>query len=124
MTTMLAGEEAPQVRMARMYFAPGSRTAWHSHTGGEYLHILEGTALIQERDGDITTLKAGDTVFTKPNVEHWHGAPSDGFMVHLAIWGAPAVGDDEAETKWGPQVTDEAAEVSDKDNSKNKKYDE
>jgi len=26
-------------------FAPGSRTAWHSHARGQYLRVTEGTAL-------------------------------------------------------------------------------
>ena len=114
-TILIAGDEAPQVRAARMHFAPGSRTAWHSHAGGEYLHIIEGTALMQERGGNIAVLPAGDTVFTESGVEHWHGASSDSFMVHLAVWGAPVDSGGGTETTWGSQVTDEEAEVSDKE---------
>jgi quercetin dioxygenase-like cupin family protein len=69
------------------------------------LHIVEGAALVQERDGEVQTLKPGDTIYTAPGVEHWHGASPDSFMVHLAIWEAAA--GEEPETVWGEHVTDE-----------------
>jgi quercetin dioxygenase-like cupin family protein len=104
-TIVLRGEEPSRVRMGSVHFAPCARTAWHSHAMGQYLHIVEGTALVQERDGDITRLKPGETIYTAPGVEHWHGASPDSFMVHLAIWEAPADGSDE--TTWGEHVTDD-----------------
>jgi quercetin dioxygenase-like cupin family protein len=103
-TTVIAGDEPPQVRVGRMHFAPGARTAWHSHAGGEYLHIEEGTALMQERGGDIKRLYAGDTIYTEADVEHWHGATKQTFMSLLAIWGAPPDTGGEPETSWGAHV--------------------
>lgn len=103
-TIVLAGAEPSRVRMGSVHFPPGARTAWHSHAVGQYLHIVEGTALVQERGGEVVTLKPGDTVYTAPGVEHWHGAGPDSFMVHLAIWEAPADGGEE--TTWGEHVTD------------------
>lgn len=105
-TIILAGEEPSRVRMASVHFAPGAHTAWHSHAVGQYLHIVEGTALVQERGGDIQTLRAGETVYTAPRVEHWHGASPDSFMVHLAIWEAPTPDSDQEESTWGEHVTD------------------
>lgn len=101
-TILLSGKEPSRVRMASVHFTPGARTARHSHAVGQYLHITEGIALVQERDGDIKILKPGDTVYTAPGVEHWHGASPDSFMVHLAIWEAPVSG--EPETTWGDHV--------------------
>lgn len=106
-TIVLAGEQPSRVRMGSVHFAPGARTAWHSHAVGQYLHVVEGTALVAERGGEVQVLKPGDTIYTAPNVEHWHGASPDSFMVHLAIWEAPAEGGEEPETKWGEHVTDE-----------------
>lgn len=103
-TIVLAGEEPSRVRVASVHFAPGARTAWHSHAVGQYLHIVEGTALVQERGGDVEVLKPGDTIYSPPDVEHWHGASADSFMVHLAIWEAPT--DGRPETQWGEHVTD------------------
>jgi quercetin dioxygenase-like cupin family protein len=104
-TIVLAGAEPSRVRVGSVHFAPGARTAWHSHALGQYLHIVEGTALVQERGGDVVTLKPGDTVYTGPGIEHWHGASADSFMVHLAIWEAPADGGEE--TSWGEHVTND-----------------
>ena len=99
-TIILKGEAPSLVRMGSVHFAPGARTAWHSHSVGQHLHVVEGVALVQERGGEIQRLQAGDTIYTEPGVEHWHGASPDSFMVHLVIW----EGD---ETNWGEQVTDE-----------------
>jgi quercetin dioxygenase-like cupin family protein len=104
-TIILAGEKPSRVRMGSVHFAPGTRTAWHSHAVGQYLHVTEGTALVQERGGEVAVLKAGDTIYTAPGVKHWHGASPDSFMVHLAIWETPDT--NEPETSWGAHVTDE-----------------
>jgi quercetin dioxygenase-like cupin family protein len=106
-TIILAGEAPSKVRMASVHFAPGARTAWHSHAVGQYLHVTEGTAFVQERGGPKEVLKPGDTIYTAPGVEHWHGASPDSFMVHLAIWEAPAIDNGAPETAWGKHVTDE-----------------
>lgn len=98
------GEELSRVRANSVHFAPGARTAWHSHAVGQYLHVTEGMALVQERDGEIQILKPGDTVYTTAGVWHWHGATKDHFMTHLAIWEAPESG---PESEWGEHVTDE-----------------
>lgn len=105
-TVVLAGTDPSRVRMGSVHFAPCARTAWHSHAVGQYLHIVEGTALLQERGGPIVALNPGETTYTDPGVEHWHGATPDSFMVHLAIWEAPTVDGSQPETTWGDHVTD------------------
>jgi quercetin dioxygenase-like cupin family protein len=106
-TIVLAGEEPSRVRMGSVHFSPCARTAWHSHVTGQYLHIIEGTAFVQERGSEKQILKPGDTTYTAPGVEHWHGASPDSFMVHYALWEAAAPGGTEPETTWGEHVTDE-----------------
>jgi quercetin dioxygenase-like cupin family protein len=75
------------------------------HALGQYLHIVEGTALVRERGGEVVSLHPGQTIYPPPGVEHWHGASPESFMIHLAIWEAP--GDGGTETAWGAPVTDE-----------------
>lgn len=104
-TTILTGEEPSHVRMASVHFAPGARSSWHTHPLGQYLHVEEGTAFVQERGSEVKTLKPGDTIYTGPNVEHWHGASPDSFMTHLAIWEVPKASDPGIE--WHEHVTDE-----------------
>lgn len=113
-TIVLVGEAPSKVRAGSVHFAPCARTAWHSHAVGQYLHVTEGVAFVQERGGERAVLKPGDTIYTAPGVEHWHGASPDSFMVHLAIWEAPVGGGEEPETKWGEHVTDEAYNSSSK----------
>lgn len=90
--------------MGSVHFAPGARTAWHSHALGQYLHVGEGTAVVLERGGAAVMMRPGDTIYTAPGVEHWHGASPDTFIVHLALWEAPDHGSDE--TTWCERVSD------------------
>ena len=86
-------------------FAPGTRTAWHSHVNGQTLHITDGVAWVQARGGPIIELHPGETIYTPPGEEHWHGASLDRFMEHLAML---ENGDDPAtSTTWLEHVTDE-----------------
>ena len=72
--------------VGRVRFAPGARTAWHSHDLGQTLHITEGVALLGARDGRVIVARPGDTIYTPPGEEHWHGATAEDFMEHLAIY--------------------------------------
>ncbi|TDE09333.1 cupin domain-containing protein [Jiangella asiatica] len=99
------GERPSLVRVNTVRFAPGARTAWHSHAVGQTLHVTDGIGLIQARDGDVAMVRPGDTVHTPPGEWHWHGAAPGHFMIHTAIW--EAAGDDTPETTWGDHVTDD-----------------
>jgi quercetin dioxygenase-like cupin family protein len=66
-------------------FAPGSRTAWHTHPMGQLLVITAGTAEVQVLGGPVTTLYPGDTVWFPPGEKHWHGAAAGGPMTHIAV---------------------------------------
>ncbi|TAM70400.1 MAG: cupin domain-containing protein [Microbacteriaceae bacterium] len=91
--------------VSRVRFAPGSRTAWHSHARGQTLHITQGVALIGTRDGTIIEGRPGQTIYTPPGEEHWHGATRENFMEHLAML---ENGDDAATTTtWLEHVTDD-----------------
>lgn len=98
------GEEPSRMRVNVVRFAPGARTAWHSHAVGQTLHVTEGVGLVQARDGKILKIHPGDTIYTPPGEWHWHGAAPDHFMTHLAMWEGPAEGE---ESTWGTHVTDE-----------------
>lgn len=94
----LAAPEAPaRVRVFRVVFAPGARTAWHIHPLGQVLHVLEGTARVQRDGGPTEEVTAGGTVWFAPGERHWHGATPGAAMVHLAIQEALADG---STTSW------------------------
>ncbi len=86
-------------------FAPGARTAWHTHPRGQVLYVLEGEGLAQAKGGPARRLLPGDIVVFPPGEEHWHGAAPGRFLVHLALQGADPKGE---ATYWGEKVTEEA----------------
>ncbi len=73
------------VTINSVFFAPGGRTHWHTHTGGQVLSVTSGSGWVQDRDGSGGRIVAGDTVHIPPGVEHWHGADADCYLVHTAI---------------------------------------
>ncbi|AQA10519.1 MULTISPECIES: (R)-mandelonitrile lyase [Streptomyces] len=99
------GQEPSRMRANMVRFSPGAHTAWHHHAVGQTLHVVEGVALVGTRDGTVFEAHPGETVTCPPGEEHWHGAPPDRFMQHLAMWEGP--GDDRPETTWLEKVTDE-----------------
>ncbi|MDT8913493.1 cupin domain-containing protein [Amycolatopsis sp. PS_44_ISF1] len=85
-------------------FTPGARTHWHSHAGGQTLHVTEGIGYVAGRDGQVIRMRAGDTVWTPPGEEHWHGGTSTTCMSHIAMLEGT---DDSDGTTWLEPVTDE-----------------
>lgn len=97
------GEEPSRIRVWIVRFAPGARTAWHSHPVGQTLYVTEGRGLVQSRAHEIIEIRPGDLINTPPGEWHWHGAAPDHFMTHVAMWEVPSEG---AEAEWGAHVTD------------------
>ena len=93
-----------RLRSYSVHFAPGARTAWHSHPYGQTLLVTEGVGYVQRRGGPIEVIRPGDQVWFEPDEEHWHGASPHRLMTHLAMHEA---GDDGNEAVWGPLVTGE-----------------
>jgi quercetin dioxygenase-like cupin family protein len=85
-------------------FTPGARTNWHSHALGQTLFCTDGAGLVVSRGGTVIRLTPGDTVWTPPGEEHWHGADADCMMSHLAMLEGTEDGDG---TTWLEPVTDE-----------------
>jgi quercetin dioxygenase-like cupin family protein len=85
-------------------FTPGARTAWHTHALGQSLYVIDGVGLCQRRGGPIEVIRPGDRVFFDAGEDHWHGAPPNRFMVHLAI---NETGAEQPVADWGEQVTGE-----------------
>jgi len=95
---------ASQVAAAAVHFAPGARTAWHTHPNGQTIWVLEGVGLCQRRGGPVEVIRPGDRVFFEPGEDHWHGAAATRFMAHVAIQQAD---DDGNVVTWGEHVSDE-----------------
>ena len=65
-------------------FSAGSRNKFHTHTSDQVLIVTEGVGTVateQER----RTVTVGDVVLIRAGENHWHGAPDDTPMAHIAI---------------------------------------
>jgi quercetin dioxygenase-like cupin family protein len=94
-----------RMTVAIVKFAPGARTAWHSHARGQYLRITQGIARFGTRDGKTVDAHPGETVYCPPNEEHFHAAAEGTFMEHIAML---ENGDDPTTTTvWLEHITDE-----------------
>ncbi len=103
MTPIYSGTGPSRMTAALVRFTPGARTNWHSHANGQTLHVTEGVGLVVNRDGQTIRMRAGDTVWTPPGEEHWHGGTADNLMCHLALLEGTDSGDG---TTWLEPVTD------------------
>jgi 4-carboxymuconolactone decarboxylase len=74
-----------QVSGGIVTFAPGARSAWHTHPLGQVLIITAGTGRVQMEGSPIQVVHAGDVVIIPAHVKHWHGAAPDSSMSHIAI---------------------------------------
>jgi quercetin dioxygenase-like cupin family protein len=104
MNPVFTGDGASQLVVALVRFTPGARTNWHSHTNGQLLVCTDGVGLVGTRDGHTVVLRAGESVWTPADEEHFHGGTVDNMMCHYAI--LDAAGDAEA-TTWLEPVTEQ-----------------
>lgn len=95
--------EPARVRVVKVRFEPGARTAWHTHPFGQTLYVTEGFGLARTEGGPLIELRPGDTVWIPPGEKHWHGAGPTTSMTHIA---AHEVLDGKA-ADWMEKVTDE-----------------
>src|SRR5215211_4485358 len=96
--------EPSRVQAANVHFAPGARTAWHTHPLGQNLYVTEGVGLCQRRGGPVEVIRPGDRVFFEAGEDHWHGAAPNRFMAHIALLEVDQEGNP---ATWGDHVSDE-----------------
>ncbi|HZO62492.1 MAG TPA: cupin domain-containing protein [Gaiellaceae bacterium] len=93
--------EAPDgTNVGIVCFAPGSRTHWHRHPGGQFLYGVEGRGRVRTRGERGQVLGPGDVVYVGPDEWHFHGGAPQSPLVHVAVNGGGA-------PEWGDPVTDE-----------------
>lgn len=85
-------DEQSAIGCAHVRFAPGARTAWHTHPRGQTLYVTDGIGLVATRSDGVREIRPGDVVYIEPGEEHWHGATPDRFMAHVAMQEADASG--------------------------------
>jgi quercetin dioxygenase-like cupin family protein len=95
-------ERPARVAGAVVTFAPGARTAWHTHPLGQTLIVTDGMGWVQTDGGPRLDIGPGDVIWFPPGEKHWHGATATTAMTHIAIQEAL---DGETVT-WMEQVAD------------------
>jgi quercetin dioxygenase-like cupin family protein len=108
-TPIKKASEESRLIASLVRFTPGAHTNWHSHAVGQTLHVTEGLGLVVGRDGTVIRMRAGDTVWTPPGEEHWHGGTDSTVMCHIAMLEGIADGDG---TTWLETVTAEQYETA------------
>lgn len=93
-------------RLQALYvtYAPGARTAWHTHPVRQVLHVVSGIGWVQLEGEPAQIIRSGDVVVIEANENHWHGAEAAHTMVHLAMQESDESGKN---VVWGRHVTDQ-----------------
>jgi 4-carboxymuconolactone decarboxylase len=93
-------DDGGPVNVYRVAFDAGARTNWHTHSGPQWLLVVEGRIRVQQWGEAPQDVAAGDAVVIRPGDKHWHGAAPGQRGVHLAVNLA-------ATTQWLEPVSDE-----------------
>ena len=88
------------VDVYRVEFDSGARTNWHTHSGAQWLFVIEGCVRVQTSGEAVQDVDAGGAVVIAPGEKHWHGAAPGMRAVHLAV-------NVNLTTDWLEPVTDE-----------------
>jgi quercetin dioxygenase-like cupin family protein len=70
MQKALAGVPGKQVTVVTVEYAPGGRSAPHTHSGPVFGYVLEGAVVFGLDDGPETVLRAGDVFYEAPRQVH------------------------------------------------------
>ncbi len=67
------------------HWAPGHRSYWHCHSGGQILMVWEGVGRVQRRGERVQTLTRGSSMIAESGEEHWHGAAPNTDAQYLQV---------------------------------------
>jgi 4-carboxymuconolactone decarboxylase len=101
--SFLPPTEPSRVGGARVTFAPGARTNWHTHPLGQTLLVTAGVGWVQHWGGPTQEIRPGDVVRIPHNTKHWHGASANSAMTHIAVTEQLPDG---KRTEWMEKVSD------------------
>lgn len=84
-TPLLPANGVTNANLGLVDFAPGARTAWHTHPMGQLLIVTAGRGWVQKEGQERQEIKPQDVVWIPAGVKHWHGATDSSPMTHLAM---------------------------------------
>ena len=77
--------ESKDLSVARRRFEAGARSYWHSHDRGQLLYVEAGRMWAQKRGQAKHEFGPGESDYTGPNVEHWHGATPQSHLIQVNV---------------------------------------
>jgi len=95
-----SSEEGTPVHVYRVAFSERARTHWHTHSGPQWLLVIDGRVRVQVQGHHAHDLDTGDAVVFAAGEKHWHGAAPGSHGTHLAV-------NINVKTDWLEPVTDE-----------------
>ena len=100
---LISGKSDPlpgtDLQPGRRRFEAGARSYWHSHDNGQLLYVEDGRMRTQKRGQAMRELNKGESDYTGPNVQHWHGAVPHTHLIQVNVGFSGG-------TKWLEAVTD------------------
>lgn len=102
---LASSDDGASVHVYRVEFDDGGRTNWHTHSGPQWLFIIEGRVRVQKWGEAAQEVETGDAVVIAPDEKHWHGAAPGARGTHLAV-------NVSVKTEWLEPVSDEQYRAS------------
>ena len=90
-------EEGLPTAVYRVEFGDGGRTNWHTHSGPQWLLVIDGRIRVQAWGESPQDVECGGAVMIPPGEKHWHGAAPGSHGTHFAV-------NVDATTDWGERV--------------------
>jgi quercetin dioxygenase-like cupin family protein len=70
LTRDLVGSPGKELTMITVEYPPGASDPVHTHDAQAMVYVLEGSVVMQVKDGPPVTLRVGDTFYEEPNDVH------------------------------------------------------
>jgi len=96
-------QDASGTNVGIVHFAPGARTRWHRHPGGQFLYGVSGRGRVRTRGETGMVLEPGDVIHVGVDEWHFHGGTPEAPLIHVAVNGGGA-------PEWAEPVTNEEYE--------------
>jgi quercetin dioxygenase-like cupin family protein len=93
-------ESGVPVHAYRVEFDAAGRTHWHTHSGPQWLFVIDGRVRVQAWGEPVQDVNTGEAVVIAPGEKHWHGAAPGAHGTHLAV-------NLDAATEWLEPVSDD-----------------
>ncbi|MGY3441266.1 cupin domain-containing protein [Bradyrhizobium sp. USDA 4473] len=85
MQILLSSQNEGEMTALRAYFQPGAASLWHSHPRGQLLFVLDGVGFVEREGGEVTEVRAGDSIWFAPGERHRHGATEQCPFSYLSV---------------------------------------